>query len=393
MFERYAWTARGAVALGLAACVLLLADARPGGEASSLQATAPTLGSAASFAVLGGSTVTNTGATTVNGDLGVSPGSAVTGFPPGSVTGGTILAAGAVAAQAQTDTTTAYNSLTNQACDVDLTGQDLNGQTLTPGVYCFQSSAQLTGPLTLDAQGNADAVFVIKIASALTTASGSSVLLINGGSPCNVFWRVGSSATLGTTTSFLGSLLSLTSITLNHGATLSGRALARNGAVTMDDNTISRAACSAADVATTPTTTVTSTPVPTITATAAIPATATVITATAIPATATAIATTAPAVATAVATLPPATQTVVIAATSTANAATTSPTTVAAAPTAEPIHVVTVAALMATPVASSSGLPVQLPSTGDRLPGGVGWGGLLLFGVLLLAGGFGMRRA
>ena len=205
---------------------------------------------AASFAVLGGSTVTNTGATTVNGDLGVSPGSAVTGFPPGTVTGGTIHAADAVAAQAQSDVTTAYNSLAGQACTADLTGQDLGGKTLTPGVYCFSSSAQLTGALTLDAQGNAGAVFVFKIGSTLTTASGSSVLMINGGSPCNVFWQVGSSATLGTTTSFLGNILALTSITLNTGASVSGRALARNGAVTMDTNTVSQAACGAAATAT-----------------------------------------------------------------------------------------------------------------------------------------------
>ena len=129
--------------------------------------TAPSLGVASSFAVLGGSTVTNTGATTVRGDLGVSPGSAVTGFPPGTVTGGSIHAADALAGQAQSDTTTAYNSLAGQACTADLTGQDLGGKTLTAGVYCFSTSAQLTGALTLNAQGNANAVFVFKIGSTL----------------------------------------------------------------------------------------------------------------------------------------------------------------------------------------------------------------------------------
>ena len=275
ILERRTLPARGAVAMGIAACALLFAaEPSVGAEAS-----APTLGSAASFAVLGGSTVTNTGPTTVNGDLGVSPGSAVTGFPPGIVTGGTIHAADAVAAQAQSDVTTAYNSLASQACTTDLTGQDLGGKTLTAGVYCFSSSAQLTGTLTLDAQGNAGAVFVFKIGSTLTTASGSSVLMINGGSPCNVFWQVGSSATLGTTTSFLGNILALTSITLNTGADVSGRALARNGAVTMDTNTVAAPACGAAAG--------TATPAPTAIATV-IPATATP-SATMIPATMTAV--------------------------------------------------------------------------------------------------------
>jgi hypothetical protein len=135
--------------------------------------TAPSLGSAQSFAVLGGSTVTNTGPSVIAGDLGVSPGSAVTGFPPGIVVSGTIHAADAVAAAAQVSVTTAYNSLAGQACTQDLTGQDLGGMTLTAGVYCFSSSAQLTGTLTLNAQGNAAAVFIFKIGSTLTTASGS----------------------------------------------------------------------------------------------------------------------------------------------------------------------------------------------------------------------------
>src|SRR6195952_5818937 len=129
------------------------------------------------FSVLAGSTVTNTSTPTiVTGNLGVSPGSAVTGFPPGTVIGGTIHAADAVAAQAQSDLTTVYNNLANEACNTDLTGQDLGGLTLTPGVYCFSTSAQLTGTLTLDAQGNSAASFIFKIGSTLTTASGSSVL-------------------------------------------------------------------------------------------------------------------------------------------------------------------------------------------------------------------------
>ena len=196
------------------------------------------LGTAQTFGVLGGSTVTNTGATTVNGNLGVSPGSSVTGFPPGIVTGGTIHLNDAVAAQAQNDVTTAYNAILGTACTVDLTGQNLGGLTLTPGVYCFSSSAQLTGTLTLNALGNPNALFIFKIGSTLTTASGSSVQVINPGTNCNVFWQVGSSATLGTGTSFVGNILALTSITLTTGATVSGRVLARNGAVTMDTNNV-----------------------------------------------------------------------------------------------------------------------------------------------------------
>ena len=207
------------------------------GLATLLSGSSPVWAQLSSFAVLGGSTVTNTSTpTTVNGNLGVSPGSAVTGFPPGIVTGGTIHAADATAAQAQSDLTTTYNNLANTACGTDLTGQDLGGKTLVPGVYCFSTSAQLTGTLTLDAQGLANAVFIFKIGSTLTTASAASVLRINGGSDCGVFWQVGSSATLGTGTTLLGSIVALTSITLNTGASVSGRVLARNGAVTLDDS-------------------------------------------------------------------------------------------------------------------------------------------------------------
>jgi type VI secretion system secreted protein VgrG len=225
------------LALGAGMAVLLW------GAVPAAAQTAPPLGSAQSFAVLGGSTVTNTGPSLITGDLGVSPGSAVTGFPPGTVVSGTIHAADAFALSAQGSVTTAYNSLAGQACTQDLTGQDLGGKILTAGVYCFSSSAQLTGTLTLDAQGNAGAVFIFKMGSTLTTASGSSVVLINGASPCNVFWQVGSSATLGTTTAFTGNILALTSITLNTGATMAGRALARNGAVTLDSNNVSASAC------------------------------------------------------------------------------------------------------------------------------------------------------
>jgi type VI secretion system secreted protein VgrG len=202
----------------------------------------PSLGTAENFAVLAGSTATNTGSTIVTGDLGVWPGTEVTGFPPGIVNG-TIYPGGAVAQQAQSDVTVAYNDVAGRACNVDLSGTDLGGLTLTEAVYCFSSSAQLTGQLVLDAEGNADALFIFQIGSMLTTASNSSVLVINNGTECNVYWQVGSSATLGTSTAFAGNILALTSITLNTGADVSGRSLARNGAVTMDSNDIFAANC------------------------------------------------------------------------------------------------------------------------------------------------------
>jgi hypothetical protein len=197
-------------------------------------------GTVDSFAVLAGSTVTNTGTSTVNGNLGVWPGSAVTGFPPGIVGGGVIHATDAVAQQAQSDLTSAYTSLAAMPFTVNLTGQDLGGLTLTSGVYHFDTSAQLTGALTLNAQGSDSAFWVFQIGSTLTTASVSSVQVINGGPHDSLYWQVGSSATLGTGTTFEGNIVALTSITLNTSATIPcGRALARNGAVTIDTNVIS----------------------------------------------------------------------------------------------------------------------------------------------------------
>lgn len=206
--------------------------------------TAPSLGNAASFAVLAGTTVTNTGSSVISGNVGVSPNNAIVGFPPGTVTTGSALHAGnATAAAAQVSVTSAYLNLEGQAPTQILTGQDLGGLTLMPGVYKFATSAQLTGTLTLNALGDPNAVFIFQMGSTLTTASASSVEMINSGSACNVYWQVGSSATLGTTTEMVGNILALASITLNTGATVTGRTLARSGAVTLDTNTVSAATC------------------------------------------------------------------------------------------------------------------------------------------------------
>jgi uncharacterized repeat protein (TIGR01451 family) len=202
------------------------------------------MGTTQNFAVLAYSTVTNTGPTIVTGDLGVDPGTAITGFPPGTVVGGTTHSADAVALQAQSDNTTAYNDLAAEACNTNIS-TDLGGLTLVPGVYCFTSAAQLTGTLTLNAGGNANAVWIFKIGSTLITASNSSVVLENGAQQCNVFWQVGSSATLGTGTNFVGNIFALASVTLDTGAMVSGRALAQTGAVTMDSNTVSVTVCAA----------------------------------------------------------------------------------------------------------------------------------------------------
>ena len=201
------------------------------------QANAQLLGTADTFAVLAGSTVTNTGATVLSGDLGVWPGSAITGFPPGIVINGSVYPGNAVAQQAQSDVTIAFDILAGEAPTQNLTSQDLGGMTLTAGVYHFDTSAFLTGTLTLDAQGDPNARFDFQMGSTLITAGGSQVRVINNGDGCNVYWQVGSSATLGTDSLFTGHILALTSITLTTGANLiDGSALARNGAVTLDNN-------------------------------------------------------------------------------------------------------------------------------------------------------------
>lgn len=199
------------------------------------------LGTAQSFAVLAGTTVTNTGASVVSGDLGLFPGSAVTGFPPGKVIAGKEHITDSVAKQAKADLTTAYNDAAGRTPATVEKGE-LGGKTLAPGVYKASSGLSLTGTVTL--KGNADAVFIFQAGSTLITASSSTVSLIGGAQACHVYWQVGSSATLGTDTMFAGTILALTSASIETGASIDGQVLARNGQVSLDDNTITRPTCS-----------------------------------------------------------------------------------------------------------------------------------------------------
>jgi hypothetical protein len=209
------------------------------------QASQVDLGTAGRFVALGGSAVTNTGPSVLNGDLGVAPGTSLVGFGLPATVNGATHDNDAVAQQAHLDLTTAYNVAAGQpvAPADDLTGTNLGNRTLNAGAYRYTSSAQLTGALTLDAQGNPNAQFVFEIGSTLTTAGASSVVLINGASPCNVYWQVGSSATLDTTTAFQGNLMALSDISLNNGASVTGRVLARNGQISLINNVLNLGGC------------------------------------------------------------------------------------------------------------------------------------------------------
>lgn len=206
---------------------------------TALAATDPGLGTSGNYAVLAAATITNTGPSWITGQLALSPGTSVTGFPPGTV-GHQDIANGA-ALSARNDARTAYNNAAGEAPNATLTG-DLGGRTLVPGVYKYTSSAGLTGTVTLDGGGSSTGVWIFQIGSTLTTASSSRVLLINGAQPCDIFWQVGSSATIGGATSFVGTILANTSITMVTAATLNGRALAGliadSGALTLDTNRI-----------------------------------------------------------------------------------------------------------------------------------------------------------
>jgi hypothetical protein len=205
----------------------------------------PPLGSAKAFAVLAGSTITNTGLTTsITGDVGIYPGTALVALTTGQINGNTHLG-DAVAMQAQADLAVAYGNLVARPCEHPMTNVDLGGKKLAPGVYCFAVAAtQAVGNLTLDAQGDPNAVWIFQIASTLTIAANVSTLVINGGSGCNVYWQVGSSATINVGAQLVGNVMASASITMLTGADVTpGRTLAESGAVTLDSNVISNAGC------------------------------------------------------------------------------------------------------------------------------------------------------
>ena len=267
MMNTRAHGARFFVATGISVTLALAMLAA--GQTARAAGPAPVgLGTAEPFAVLAGTpAVTNTGPTTITGDLGISPAAAVTGFPPGIVNG-TIHAADAVALQAQSDLTIAYNDAAGRTPATTVAGGTLGGLTLVGGVYnAGGTTLGLTGTLTLDAQNDPSSVWIFQATSDLVTASSSSVTFINGGQPCNVFWQVTSSATLGSGSTFAGTILALTSITMNDGVTLNGRALARNGQVTLINDTITRSTCATPSPTPGPTAIPTTPPTDTLTTT------------------------------------------------------------------------------------------------------------------------------
>jgi cell division septation protein DedD len=229
-------------------------------------ATPVPLKTARRFAVLAGSGITNTGPTTITGDIGTFPTTSITGTST-LVLNGTNHRGDAVTQQAKKDLVAAFINAANQGPVTPIAGGLLGGRKLVSGVYGSASSMDLTGTLTLNGQGRTDSVFIFQVGSALTTASTSQVRLVNGAQGCNVFWEIGSSATLGTGSNFQGSLMARTSITATTGAAVHGRLLARNGAVTLDTNTITKPTCAAGGPTPTPTATATPTPGPTATAT------------------------------------------------------------------------------------------------------------------------------
>ncbi|MBG6068991.1 ice-binding family protein [Micromonospora ureilytica] len=233
--------ARVATALTLVAATTVLAVLAGPRSASAAEPPVP-LGTAANFAILAGTTVTNTGPSMVTGDLGVSPGTAVTGFPPGQLNGA-IHSNDGPAVQAQSDLVIAYNDAVSRTT-TDIVDSELAGTTKTTGVY--ESAAgtfTIGGDLNLDAEGDPNAVFIFKTTSTLITGASSTVNLLNGAQSCNVFWQVGSSVTLGANSLFRGNLLTFTSITVGAALEVDGRAMAINGAVTMDTDTVTRSTC------------------------------------------------------------------------------------------------------------------------------------------------------
>ena len=241
--------------LGLAVCTMTpVVFLLPAGTATAAVPNVQ-LATAANYAVLGSSEVTNTGSSTLDGGLGLWPGTGITGFPPGLVFAPWVTDVTNAAAQlAQADLTAAYVDAAGRPLDATTTA-DLGNLNLQPGVYAGPSKGALglTGTLTLDGAGDPDSVFVFQTNSSLITASNSSVVLINGAQECNIYWQVGSSATLGTGSVFTGNILALTSVSVNNGVTVHGRALARNGAVTLDNDVFTQPTCEQAPPVTTTT--------------------------------------------------------------------------------------------------------------------------------------------
>ena len=241
---RRSWSRRWITAPVVLVCATtLLATARP-----AVASIVPTvgLGTAANYSVLAATTVTNTNPSVLGQSVGLSPGSSIVGFPPGLVLApATIEATSPVTLQAQNDLTTAYNDAAGRSVEFTQANPDLVGQTLVPGVYAASSKAplSLSGQLVLDGQNNPNAVFIFQTDSTLITSTGSSIALINGASECNVFWQVGSSATLGSGSVFVGNILALTSVTVESAVVVHGRALARTGAVTLDNDTFTQPSC------------------------------------------------------------------------------------------------------------------------------------------------------
>ena len=363
---------RGVNTVLAAGVTLLLAIGLSTPAGAAIVETVP-LGTAAGFSVLAGTTVTNTGLTTLQRSLGLSPGSSVTGFPPGEVTPpATQQIANAVAVQAQSDLTTAYNNAEGRPTS-SLTGAELGGQTLQGGVYratADHAPLLLTGTVTLDGAGDSGSVFIFQTDTTLTTSSGAVVRLINGASACNVFWQIGSSATIGSTSTFVGTLLALTSITVQSAVTVNGRMLARNGAVTLANDTFTGPDCTPA-----PTTTSSSTPTTTIPGTSTtVPAASTTIpgASTTVPAASTTIPGTSTTVPAASTTIPGASTTVPAASTTIPGASTTVPaasTTIPGASTTVPAASTTIPGASTTLAATTSTLARSSTTVGPAPAG------------------------
>jgi hypothetical protein len=317
------------------------------------------LGSAAPYAVLAGTTITNTGSTVITGDVGLSPGTSITGFPP-ALASGSVESADAGSLAAENDSTAAYGVAAGETPFTPVAGGTIGTTTLSAGVYQASSSLAVNGVLTLDGGGDANAIFIFQAGSTLTTASSASVILEGGAQACNVFWQVGSSATLGSTTNFVGTILAQTSITLNHAATVVGSVQAQTGAVTLDDNTITVPTCLV-------------TPPPTTTTTTATPTTTTTTTATATPPTSTTPTSTPPT------STPPTTATG-------SSGATTAPTRVGApATTKRPIKKTKKSGTTTTGPPTKR-IPVGAPDTGEGGTAGAGFPmGLVALAAFVLA--------